>query len=104
MPAWQKTLIAVSIPTVIVLGGLFPGWTQSVYEWLWTNTAGEPYTYIMRRNPILLFLPSLAVLAVFAWCLPRRYWARVLLIWATYGMGLLAGHVVWGEGTIHLPI
>ena len=59
-----KTLIAVSIPTVVVLAGLLLGWTQSAYELLWTNTAGEPYTYIMRRNPLLLFLPSLAVLAV----------------------------------------
>jgi len=103
MPAWQKILISVAIPTGIIVLGLIPGWTQSAYEWLWMNTAGEPFTYIMRRNPYLLFVPTFALLALLALCLPPRYWARVFLIWATYGLGLLAGHVVWGDGVINLP-
>ena len=104
MPAWQKILVAVAIPLGLVLVLLIPGWTQAAYEWVWMNTVGEPFTFILRRNPYLLFLPAFGLLAVLAWCLPHRYWARVLLVWATYGMGLLGGHVIWGEGTIHLPV
>ena len=103
IPPWQKMLIILGVPTAIVVLGLIPGWTQSAYEWLWMNTTDEPYTFIMRRNPHLLFIPSFVLLAILAWCLPPRYWARILVMWATYALGLVAGHVVWGDGVIHLP-
>jgi hypothetical protein len=103
MPFWQRVLVAVAVPMTIILLGIVHELTQDAYEWLWMNTVGEPYTHILRRDPCHLFLPTFVLLSVLAGCLPRRCWARVFLVWATSALGLMAGHVVWGEGVIHLP-
>ena len=51
----------------------------TLYTWLWQHTTGEPWTWIMRRNP-LIFMPVLLFTAG-------------LGAFATF----LAGHVFWGE-------
>ena len=45
---------------------------SKLYEWLWKHTTGEPWTYIMRRRPLYLVLPAVAMVITMAWA-RRRY-------------------------------
>ena len=67
----------------------------AAYRWLWQNTTGQPFTDIMREDPWLFFVPAILVLAVTAWKLPRKYWARAVLLYMGLGVGFVGGHVFW---------
>ena len=71
------------------------GVLASGYEWLWRNTTGRPYTYIMRDHPYLLLLPATAILSRLTRKLPLRYWARLVYLTLVAGVFFLAGHVFW---------
>ena len=68
---------------------------ESAYRWLWQNTAGKPFTDIIREDPWLLILPAAIVLGLTAWRLPRRYWARAIILYLGLGVGFVGGHVFW---------
>ena len=70
-----------------------------LYNWLWKNTTGEPYTYIMRRNPAALLVPE-AVALLLCVFVAGGYWWTVPL---TYACGLITGHVLWGRATVRIP-
>jgi len=66
------------------------------YEWLWKHTTGEPWTYIMRRHPLYLLLPAIAITTTLAWA-RRRYkgWVIGLAVGVAAFLGFICGHVFW---------
>ena len=73
------------------------------YEILWLNTSQEPYTYIMRRNPVLLLAPAVGLIALlrFIRLSHGEPWGTVAIAFAIV-VSFLAGHVFWGKKTTHL--
>ena len=69
---------------------------SKLYEWLWKHTTGEPWTYIMRRRPLYLVLPAVAMVTTMAWA-RRRYkgWVIGLAVGVAAFLGFIAGHVFW---------
>ena len=95
--AFGITLGLIVVVVGVVFLGLIPGWTQDIYESMYTNTTGRPWTHVMRDQWWWLPLfasPFIALLAAF---LPFRWWARVVLVFGIFFVGYLAGHVFWGE-------
>ena len=76
-------------------GDTFPGRLQAVYETLWSNTTGRPYTEMLRENPAILAIASVGILVVAGWMLPRKYWGRSIVLYISLAVGLVAGHVLW---------
>ena len=77
-------------------GDTFLARLNSAYELVWSNTAGKPYTFIMRDNTWLFPLFAVPGIVLTAYRLPQRIWARASLVWVVFGLGFLAGHVYWG--------
>ncbi len=67
----------------------------AAYEWLWQNTTGRPFTDVMRDEPWLFILPAFVVLSLTFWKLPRRFWARAIILYLGLGVGFVGGHVFW---------
>ncbi len=76
----------------------------SLYRCLWLSTTGEPYTYIMRRNPWMLIVPSVGVIALLGFLRRqlRGEWWDVVAIAMALVIGFIGGHVFWGRSTTHL--
>ena len=91
------TLLVLGGIAGIVALGLIPGWTQSTYEWVWLNTTNRPWTEVMRDNWWYMPLPAAAIMAFLARWIPLRYWGRVVVMFSTFGIAFLAGHVFWGQ-------
>ena len=68
---------------------------EDAYRWLWSHTTGKPYTDIIRDDPWLLIVPAAIIIIVTAVMLPRRYWARVVILYLGLSTGLVAGHAFW---------
>lgn len=86
---------ATVIGLILLLGALFSGWLAVTYEAAWTQIGGEPWTFIMRRNPwiwpiavAILWFPS-------ARWLPLRLWVRWIYGVVLLSLGFLGGHVFW---------
>ena len=67
----------------------------AAYQWLWQNTTGRPFTDLMQEEPWLFILPATIVLGVTARTLPRKYWARAVILYMGLGVGFVGGHVFW---------
>lgn len=61
---------------------------KGVYEALWKNTTGRPFTHIMRSKPVLLLLPAAVVLRL-------AYRNRLAFGLVGLGVGFVMGHVFW---------
>ena len=68
---------------------------EALYKWLWQNTTGRPFTDMMQEEPLLFILPAVIVLGVTARALPRKYWARAVILYLGLGVGFVGGHVFW---------
>ena len=66
-----------------------------LYQWLWENTTGKPFTDIMREEPWLFTLPAILILGLTYWKLPRKYWSRAIILYLGLGVGFVGGHVFW---------
>ena len=92
-------VIVAIVATIVVL--LVTGVLQDFYEWLWMNATtiggntAQSYTDIMKDHPWILPIIGGVLVFVPAYYLPRRYWARVLVIAVTAGVSYVAGHVFW---------
>ena len=95
MPPWALVLTLSLSVAAVLLVGVFFNWIQAAYAWAWTNTTGEPWTFIMRRFPYALVVPAMAILAVAARWLPNRFWGRIVFMWIVLWIGLISGHVFW---------
>ncbi len=91
----RRVLEVLGVITLLVVVGLMLGWTQDAYMWLWTNTTGRPWTFVMRDNVWIFPTVSGGALAALARGLPLRYWTRVVIMWSTFALGFLGGHVFW---------
>ena len=85
-------LVAVVIAVIVLL---VTGNLTSFYSWLigW-STAGEPYTYIMRRDPWIFWAIALVVVAGLFF-LPRQAVGRLYIMACVFTIGFLGGHVFW---------
>ena len=89
------TLLALATLTAAFAAAWSQGWVQDAYERLWMNTTGRPYTDIMGENPWYLPLAAVVLFTLVAGFLPRRFWARVIIVYLAAGVGYVGGHVFW---------
>ena len=89
------TAIVLAALTVVGAIAYAGGWLDDWYRSLYINTTGRPYTEIMRERPWLF--PAVATLAIVpaSFVLPRQYWVRLFLLFLTFWVGFLGGHVFW---------
>ena len=59
------------------------------------TTDGTRWTQIMRENNLYLVLPGAAILVLLGWLLPRNYTGRANLLFITFAIGVVFGHVFW---------
>ena len=59
------------------------------------NTTGRPFTDIMREDPWLFALRAVLIILLTTWRLPRKYWARAVILYVGLGVGFVGGHVFW---------
>ena len=88
------------VATFVAIAATQPGDTFSdrlntAYQRLVENTTGRQYTDLMRENPWLYLVPAIWILTIAGWLLPRKYWARAILLYITFGLGFVAGNVFW---------
>ena len=74
---------------------LWRDWFEDLYVWLWTNTTGRPFTAIIRENPWLFGVPAAVAIVLTFIHLPNAYWARALIIYHTFIVGFIGGHLFW---------
>ena len=100
---WLFFLVLVGLIVVaffLAIAAIQPGatfWDRvgAAYRWLWTNTTGRQYTDMMQENPWLFIIPGIGVVVLAGWLLPRKYWARAILLYISFALGFVAGHVFW---------
>ena len=70
-------------------------WLEKIYQRLWSQVGGRPWTEIVRddqrRTPLLYMLVFLA-LGILVGKLAARYWWQILL---GFLVGVLCGHFWW---------
>ncbi|MEZ4502840.1 MAG: hypothetical protein R3C39_09465 [Dehalococcoidia bacterium] len=83
--------------TVLVLAGLLvSGRIDEFYEMLWSTCCwGEPWTNVMRRVPFAYPTVFLIPTVGLARYLPLRVGTRIIVVWVTFFVGFLGGHVFW---------
>lgn len=95
--ARRLRITAMLLGALTVVGSIayVGGWLDDWYRSLYMNTAGRPYTEIMRERPWLF--PAGATIAIVpaSFLLPRQYWVRLVLLFLTFWVGFLGGHVFW---------
>ena len=90
------TLLAMAF-IVLIIGAFFV--IEGLYEKIWSNTTGEPFTDIMRRIPGYYLIGVACACIVFA-VLPHNASMRLIIIVAALIIGFVGGHVFWGEAPI----
>ncbi len=87
---------AITLLTIVILlGALATGWLAITYEWAWTQIGGEPWTFIMRRNPWIWPLAVAILWFPSARFLPHALWIRWIYGVALLSLGFIGGHVFW---------
>lgn len=86
------------IISVLAKGNLLR-YVGTIYRFMWLNTSGEPWTYIMRRNPVLLLVPGSIITGLeygglYYYGAPWQFYPLVLVVNFIH---FLAGHVFWGR-------
>ena len=74
---------------------LWQDWFGQLYEALWVSTTGRPFTVIIRESPWLFGVPAAIAIVLTFVHLPRAYWARALIIYHTFIVGFIGGHLFW---------
>jgi len=94
---WIRVAIAlIGTFSAVILGLLLTGNLGSVYESIYMTCCwDEPWTHVMRRAPwayVGLFVVPTVGLA--RW-LPLRVGTRAIVVYSTFLVGFLGGHVLW---------
>ena len=77
-------------------GGTFLERLGDVYQTIINvTTDGTKWTDIMRENHLYLVAPGAAILVLLGWILPRTYTGRANLLFVTFAIGVVFGHVFW---------
>jgi hypothetical protein len=100
---WVGSLIffgVALVATFFIVTSFFPGDTfmerlENSYQFLWENTTRVQFTDIMRENPWVFIIPGVSIILVTGILLPFKHWARALLVYVTFALGFIAGHVFW---------
>jgi hypothetical protein len=103
---WRRWIVAfilmglAVVATFLVITAFFPGDTflvrlEAAYAVLWENTTQRQFTFIMRENPWLLIIPGIALIFVTGLLLPLSHWSRAFYMYLAFGIGFVAGHVLW---------
>ena len=59
------------------------------------TTDGKKWTEIMQENRLYLVVPGAAVFVLLGWILPRTYAGRANVMFVTFSVGVVFGHVFW---------
>lgn len=79
-----------------------PWFGARVYGWVVRHTTGEPWTWIMRRNPAILPVILLPLAVVGAGLIVAARPALALPAMLAVAVGsFVAGHVYWGKKQTH---
>ena len=100
---WVGSFIFVGVAlgaTFFLITSFFPGYTllerlETSYQFLWEHTTRRQFTDIMRENPWVFIIPGVSIIFVTGLLLPLKHWARALLAYVTFALGVIAGHVFW---------
>jgi hypothetical protein len=100
---WLISLALIGLivaASFLLIAWFFPGDTflerlTAAYRALVTETTRRQFTVIMRAHPWWLILPGVGIVVVAGWLLPQRQWGRAILIYMTFAIGFVAGHVFW---------
>ena len=74
------------------------GWLnglEDAYEDFYMNTIGEPYSKRFRDEPLLFAIPGGGIVALIYWMLPRHYLGRGIVMFFTFVIAFVAGHLFW---------
>ena len=69
------------------------------YQWLWRNTTGRPFTYILRdvwHEKEWIFQTGFFALGALTFWLTSS-WKMVGVLWGIYTIGYVSGHLFWGK-------
>ena len=100
---WTRSLAFIAlllVATFFAVTAWFPGDSyfdklEQAYIVLWKSTTQKQFTDIMRQNPLLYAIPSVGIVFLTGWQLPRKLWARALFAYMVFGIGFVGGHVFW---------
>ena len=90
-------LVVVSIIPLFAFAWSFGwlDWLEEAYEEFYTNTIGEPYTQRFRDYPLLFAIPAGIIIALVYWVFPRQYLGRGVVMFLTFVVAFVAGHIFW---------
>ena len=102
----QRWLLSLAFITLIlavtffIVTAYFPGDSYSeklsdAYEFVWKNTTRTEFTDIMQDHPWTYVIPSIGILVISGWQLPRKYYGRAIFAYIVFGIGFVGGHVFW---------
>lgn len=100
---WVVSFILVGVAigaTFLLITYFFPGDTfldrlEASYRFLWEHTTRREFTDIMRERPWIFITPGVTIIFVTGLLLPLKHWARALLVYVAFAIGVVAGHVFW---------
>ena len=72
------------------------------YRFIWSNTTGRPYTYILRDLwHKAEFFWIVVLVSAGVWLGHNYDWKTIMVGWLLFSLGYLAGHLFWG--TPYIP-
>ena len=93
---WIGLFIISIIPAFAFAFSLgYLDWLPEVYESFYSGTIGEPYTVLFRRQPLLFAVPVGVIVGLAYWRFPRQYLGRGIMMFLTFMVAFVAGHVFW---------
>ena len=90
-------LVVVSIIPLFAFAWSF-GWLdglEDIYERFYSSTIGGPYTQRFRDSPLLFVIPAGVIIALVYSVLPRQYLGRGVVMFLTFVVAFVAGHIFW---------
>lgn len=90
-----RNLVITLLILAVAVGFAVIGFTSPwIYEWVWGQTTGRPYTHIMRDYPTLYAVPAVGVIGLLL-PLPFHYWTRAIVIAVVFAIAFVGGHALW---------
>ena len=90
-------LIVISVIPLLAIAWS-QGWLdglEDAYEDFYLNTIGESYSDRFRDEPLLFAVPAGIIVALVYWKFPRHYLGRGIVMFFTFVIAFVAGHLFW---------